>query len=167
MQRGTVGAMERSWVAPVESVTDRVVHVAAFVPVAPARAFAYFTSPDLLTTWLTTVAEVEAVVGGRYELFWNPRDREVDSTIGCRTTAPVADELVAFQWRGPRPFRDSANGADPLTDVVVAFVPVGAGTRVHLVHSGWRSGPEWEAARAWQERAWSGALRELERVAVP
>lgn len=151
----------------VEPVDDRVVHVAALVPVPPARAFAYFTSPDLLTTWLTTVAEVEAEVGGRYELFWNPRDREVDSTIGCRITALVADTLVAFQWRGPRAFRDFANGAAPLTHVVVAFVPVGAGTRVHLVHSGWRSGPEWEEARAWQERAWSGALRELERVAVP
>jgi uncharacterized protein YndB with AHSA1/START domain len=167
MPRGTVGAMERSCLASVESVTDRVVHVTAFVPVAPARAFAYFTSPDLLTTWLTADAEVEPEVGGMYELFWNPRDREVDSTIGCRITALVADELVAFQWRGPRPFRDIANGADPLTHVVVAFVPAAAGTRVHLVHSGWRSGPEWEEARAWQERAWSGALRELERVAVP
>lgn len=151
----------------VESVTDRVVHVAALVPVAPARAFAYFTSPDLLTTWLTAAAEVGAVVGGRYEPFWNARDREVDSTIGRRITAPVADEFVAFQWRGPRPFRELANGADPLTHVVVAFLPAGGGTRVHLVHSGWRSGPEWEEARAWQERAWSGALRELERVAVP
>ena len=151
----------------VEPVDDRVGHVAALLPVAPARAFAYVTSPDLLTTWLTTAAEVEAEVGGRYELFWNPRDREVDSTIGCRITALVADELVAFQWRGPRAFRDFANGSDPLTHVVVAFLPVDSGTRVHLVHSGWRSGPEWEEARVWQERAWSGALRELERVAVP
>ena len=148
-------------------MTDRVVHVTAVVLVPTARAFAYFTLPDLLTTWLTAAAEVEPEVGGMYELFWNPRDREVDSTIGCRITALAADELVAFQWRGPRPFRDFANGADPLTHVVVAFVPAGAGTRVHLVHSGWRSGPEWEEARAWQERAWSGALRELERVAVP
>ncbi len=54
----------------VESVTDRVVHVASLVPVAPARAFACFTSPDLLTTWLTAAAEVQAEVGGRYELFW-------------------------------------------------------------------------------------------------
>ena len=114
----------------VEPVTDRVVHVTALVQVSPARAFAYFTWPDLLTTWLTTTtttADVDPEVGGRYELFWNPRDREVDSTIGCRITALVADELVAFQWR---------------------------------------SGPEWEEPRAWQERAWSGALQELERVSV-
>jgi len=151
----------------VEPADDRVVHVAALLPVAPARAFADFTSPDLLTTWLTAAAEVEAEVGGRYELFRNPRDRDVDSTIGCRITALVADELVAFQWRGPRPFRDFANGADPLTHLVVAFVPAGTEPRVHLVHSGWRSDPEWEEARALQERAWSGALREFERVAVP
>lgn len=151
----------------VEPVPDRVVRVTAVVPVSPTRAFAYFTRADLLTTWLTAAAEVEPEVGGKYELFWNPRDREVDSTIGCRITALIADELVAFQWRGPKTFRSFANGADPLTHVVVAFVPAGAGTRVHLVHSGWRSDPAWEEARMWQERAWSGAMRALERVAVP
>jgi uncharacterized protein YndB with AHSA1/START domain len=148
-------------------VIDRVVHVTAIVPVSAARAFAYFTRADLLTTWLTAAAEVEPAVGGKYELFWDPLDREVNSTIGCRITALIVDELVAFQWRGPKPFRAFANGADPLTHVVVAFVPAGAGTRLHLVHSGWRSGPEWEEARVWQERAWSGAMKELERVAVP
>ena len=151
----------------VEPVDDSVVHVAALVPVAPARPFADFASPDFLTTWLTAAAEVEAEVSGRYELFWNPRDREVDSMIGCCITALVADELVAFQWRGPRPFRDYASGADPLTHVFFAFVPAGTEPRVHLVHSGLAQRSRVGEARAWQERAWSGALRALERVAVP
>jgi hypothetical protein len=48
---------------------------------------------------------------------------------------------------------------------VVTFVPEGGGTRVHLVHSGWRSDEAWEEARVWQERAWGLALRKLEQVA--
>lgn len=150
----------------VDPVTDRVLHLTALLPVGPARAFAYFTSPELLTQWLTAAAQVECEVGGTFELFWAPHDRENDSTIGCRITALTADELVAFQWRGPRAFKDLTNGADPLTHVVVTFVPHGTGTHVHLVHSGWRSGPAWDEAYAWQERAWSGALAKLEQTAA-
>ena len=149
-----------------EPVVDQVIHITAFVAVAPARAFAYLTEADVLTSWLTAAAEVEPSVGGKYELFWEPNDRENNSTIGCRITALAKDQFVAFQWRCPKQFKDFANGADPLTHVVVTFVPEGAGTRIHLVHSGWRSSPEWDEARRWQERAWSGAFAALERVAA-
>jgi uncharacterized protein YndB with AHSA1/START domain len=154
----------RSVVAPV---TDRVIHVTALVAVRPARAFEYFTRADLLTAWLSAAAEVEPKIGGKYELFWEPADRENNSTIGCRITALAADQLLAFQWRSPKQFKTIANGADPLTHVVVALAPEGAGTRIHLVHTGWRSSSDWEEARIWQERAWSGAIKELERTATP
>lgn len=151
----------RSTVAPVE---DRVIHAVAAVPVSATRAFEHFTSIELLQTWLTTVADVEPRVGGKYELFWDPGHREDNSTIGCRITAIADGQLLAFQWRSPLQFKPFANAADPLTHVVVTFVPTGSGSRVHLVHSGWRSGAEWEEARAWQERAWTGAFQQLERL---
>jgi len=154
----------RSVIAPV---TDRVIHVEALLRVPPARAFEYFTRADLLVRWLTTAAEVEPKVGGKYELFWEPTDRENNSTIGCRISAMRADQLLAFQWRSPKQFKTFANGADPLTHVVVSFMPEGSGTRIHLVHTGWRSSSEWEEARTWQERAWSGAIKELEQIAAP
>ncbi len=152
----------RSAVLPV---TDNVIHVSAFVPLPPARAWAYFTDNAVLQSWLTAAADVEPRVGGKYELFWQPDDRENNSTIGCRVTALALGQFIAFQWRSPRQFKSFANTADPLTHVVVAFTPEAAGTRVHLVHSGWRSSAEWEEARRWQERAWVGAFAELERVA--
>jgi uncharacterized protein YndB with AHSA1/START domain len=151
--------------SPVAPALDRVIHVTALLPVPPDRAFAYFTTNTLLQEWLAAVAVVEPRVGGEYELFWQPDDRENNSTIGCRVTAIAAAQLLAFQWRSPKQFKRFANAADPLTHVVVAFVPEGRGTRVHLVHSGWHSSPEWEEARTWQERAWIGAFKELERVA--
>jgi uncharacterized protein YndB with AHSA1/START domain len=150
--------------SPVLPVTDKVIHVSAFVPVPPARAWAYFTNKVLLQSWLTTSADVEPKVGGKYELFWQPDDRENNSTIGCRVTALAPEHFIAFQWRSPKQFKSFANTADPLTHVVVTFVPERDGTRVHLVHSGWRSSPEWEEARIWQEMAWIGAFKELERV---
>ena len=150
----------------VEPVPDSVIHLTAIVQVAPAKAFAYFTRAELLQSWLTAAAEVEPRVGGKYELFWEPGDRENNSTIGCRITALAPDQFLAFQWRSPKQFKAFANTADPLTHVVVLFVAEGPGTRIHLVHSGWRSSSEWEEARIWQERAWSVALKELERAAM-
>jgi uncharacterized protein YndB with AHSA1/START domain len=151
--------------SPVAPATDKVIHVTGFVGVPPARAFAYFTSNALLQRWLAAVADVEARVGGKYELFWQPDDRENNSTIGCRVTAVAPGQLLAFQWRSPAQFKAFANAADPLTHVVVALVPEGSGARVHLIHSGWRSGAAWEEARLWQERAWRAAFKELQRVA--
>lgn len=151
--------------SPIAPVADKVIGISAFVAVPPDRAFAHFTSPTLLRRWLTVDADVEPRVGGRYELFWQPDDRENNSTIGCRITALAPSQLLAFQWRSPRQFKSFANAADPLTHVVVAFVPEGTGTRVHLIHSGWRSTADWEEARCWQEKAWLVALGELERAA--
>lgn len=142
---------------------DKIVHCSARLRCDARRAFEMFTVNRLLESWLVNVAEVEAVVGGRYELFWEPEDRENNSTIGCRVTAVEADKFISFEWRSPKQYKHFANHADPLTHVVVFFAPVGEGTEVHLIHSGWRSSAEWEEARVWQERAWGVAFKELER----
>ena len=101
----------------------------------------------MLESWLTELANVEPMVGGKYELFWDPKDKENNSTIGCRVTAIEPDRFISFEWRSPKQFKQFANNADPLTHVVVFFIPDGDATDVHVVHSGWRSSPEWEEAR--------------------
>ena len=150
--------------SPVAPVADNIIHVSVFVTVPPARAFAYFTTPELLRQSLTAAADVEASVGGKYELFWQPDDRENNSTIGCKITAIEPDQFLSFEWRSPKQFKHFANDADPLTHVVVFAVPQGESTHVHLIHTGWRSTPEWEEARRWQDQAWSGAFERLEKL---
>jgi hypothetical protein len=145
----------------VRQIDDRVIHVHSRVGLSPREAYRHFIAPGLLASWLTVKASVEPHVGGRYELFWDPNDLENNSTIGCRITALSADELVAFQWRCPVEFKSFANGANPLTHVVVTFHRVDDGTQIHLLHSGWRDSNEWERARAWQERAWTDAFQRL------
>jgi len=156
-------ASDRSLIAPVE---DRIIHLSADLSIGPKRAFAYFTDSKLLRSWLALDADVEAKVGGKYELFWEPANHEDNSTIGCRVTALSEGELIAFPWRSPKQYKPFANGADPLTHVVVIFMATPSGTRVHLIHSGWRSTHEWEEARQWQERAWTGALEQLKKIAA-
>jgi uncharacterized protein YndB with AHSA1/START domain len=142
---------------------DKIVHRSARLRCDAHRAFEMFTVNHLLESWLVNVAEVEPAAGGKYELFWEPDDRENNSTIGCRVTAIEADKFISFEWRSPKQYKHFANNADPLTHVVVFFVSDSESTEVHLLHSGWRTTAEWEEARQWQDRAWGVAFKELER----
>lgn len=140
---------------------DKIIYFKTVLDCGPARAFKAFTVNELLESWLAEEADVEPVLGGKYELFWNPEDREIDSTIGCKVTAVEPGKLIAFEWKGPAQYRDFMNEADPLTHVVVSFIPDGDKTEVHLVHSGWRNTAEWEEARQWFVKAWEYAFNQL------
>ncbi|MFN3428897.1 MAG: SRPBCC family protein [Candidatus Sericytochromatia bacterium] len=142
-----------------------IIHLSTHLGCDAAQAFRLFTDGTALQWWLAPVAEVDGVVGGKFELYWDPSDRSDNHTRGCRITALSPGELVAFDWRGPSQFREAMNDVDPLTHVVVSFTPVEGGTHVHLVHAGWRSTPQAEEARAWFERAWTMAFEQLKGVA--
>jgi uncharacterized protein YndB with AHSA1/START domain len=150
----------------VEPASDLVIVKSVVLPLAPSACFRLFTEPEQLQSWLCAAATVEARLGGRYELYWKPADPENDSTIGCRITAFEQDQLLAFQWRSPKQFKPFANAADPLTHVLVTFHEVVAGAKVTLVHSGWRSTPEWLAAAQWQRVAWDYAFQALKALAA-
>lgn len=148
---------------------DKIIYTSAKLDVDAHRAFEMFTVNELLESWLAPLAEVEPLIGGKYELFWEPDDKENNSTTGCKVTAIEKGRFLSFEWRGPKQFKSFMNSCDPLTHVVVFFTPCGQGsnicTDVHLVHSGWRSAPEWEEARQWFEHSWGGAFEELKRRA--
>jgi uncharacterized protein YndB with AHSA1/START domain len=144
---------------------DKIISLSAKLHCTSQEAFQYFIDDTLLEKWLAAVAEVEPSVGGKYELFWDPNDRENNSTIGCKITAMQPEKFICFEWRSPAQFKHFANQADPLTHVVVFFIPDDDGTEVHLIHSGWRSTAEWLEAYAWQERAWQIAFSALQKFA--
>ena len=129
-----------------------------------SQAFEFFTVNEKLESWLPEKAEVEPEIGGKYELFWNPQNREINSTIGCKITSIAKDKFLSFEWKGPEMFQSFMNFCDPLTHVVVVFSPNPDlnKTTVYFFHSGWRDDPEWQKARDYFEKAWSGALTELQ-----
>lgn len=150
---------------------EPVIHHSAEVSCTPRQAYAYFTENDLLETFFTVKADVEPRVGGKYELDWDPDTTPVQATIGCKITALSEGQLLAFDWKGPPPHAEVMNSADPRTHVVVAFVPNGSAsapnTHVHVVHSGWRSGEAWRAARDYFDRAWRQVLDALVDEVAP
>ncbi len=129
-----------------------------------SEAFNYFTVNEQLESWLPEKAEVEPKAGGKFELFWDPQNREINSTIGCKITSIKKDKFLSFEWKGPERFQSFMNFCDPLTHVVVVFSSSSEDpkkTTVFLFHSGWRDDPEWQKARDYFEQAWSGALTNL------
>ena len=132
----------------------------------PEKAFEFFTVNKHLERWLTEVADVEPKAGGKYELFWNPDDRENDSTIGCKILAIAPSRFICFEWKGPKNFKHFMNDIRPLTNVVTFFVPIPEGTEVHLLHTGWGDTAEWEEAKRWFDEAWATALSKLRNYVI-
>jgi uncharacterized protein YndB with AHSA1/START domain len=131
------------------------------------RVWELWTTNDGLSSWLCLRANVEPVVGGAYELFWNPdlEKPESDSTIGCRVLSIDRPRLLHFDWRGSNAVADVMNVPDAeVTEVTVQLFPTPTGTRLELVHAGWGDGPDWERARDWFARAWEGAFERLRAV---
>jgi uncharacterized protein YndB with AHSA1/START domain len=150
-------------------VSGQVFTVSARLPVSQSTAFRLFTEKNFLENWLTSLADVEPRLGGKYELFWDPGNPEDNSTYGCRITAFGQNRLLAFDWKGPVQFKAFMNTTDPLTHVTVFFSACDDDAKkcsdVVLVHSGWGSASNWVEARQWQQRAWEGAFDELLKLA--
>ena len=134
------------------------------LPYARNRVWAAWTHAEELAKWLCLRAVVDPAVGGRYELFWNPDPSkpESDSTLGCRVLSVDPPRLLRFTWRGADEVADVMNAPDVApTEVEVRLLPILEGTRLKVSHEGWGDGEGWDRARAWFDRAWSGALKAL------
>ncbi len=142
---------------------DKIIYRSASLRCDTQKAFEMFTLNKHLEKWLTQKADVEPRIGGKYELFWNPKDRENDSAIGCKVLAVHQNKFLSIEWKGPKQFKHFVNEVRPLTNVVVFFIPCQKHTEVHVLHTGWRDTPEWEEARQWFDKAWIMSLSELQK----
>ncbi|HVP41065.1 MAG TPA: SRPBCC domain-containing protein [Candidatus Krumholzibacteriaceae bacterium] len=142
---------------------DKIIFRSARLKCDAKKAFEMFTVNEHLEKWLTEVADVEPKAGGKFELFWNPKDRENDSTVGCKILALQTNEFLCFEWKGPKQFKHFMNERRPLTNVVVFFIPREEETEVYLLHSGWENTREWEEARQWFDKSWAMAFAELQK----
>lgn len=119
---------------------------------------------DELKTWLAEEANVSAVAGGPYELFWEPQHPGRNSTQGCKVLLAEPGKKLAFTWKGPEQYAELMNSASVVTSVTVTFEPKSPDcTVVRLVHSGWQRGEQWAEAREWHEEAWLAALDRLRK----
>jgi uncharacterized protein YndB with AHSA1/START domain len=143
---------------------DPIITQSANLNTTAEEAFKMFTENELLESWLTLKADVAPEPGGKFELFWEPDDPENNSTIGCKVLAVESPHFISFEWKGPKQYKHFMNDAQPLTNVTVTFTPIEKGTKVTLIHTGWRDTANWEEARHYFVNAWDGAFRKLEKL---
>jgi len=141
---------------------QKIIYLTSEVKGSKEEAFDYF-----LNAKYAPEAIIETKVGGKYETYWNPPEREDNSTIGCKITALEKNKLLAFEWKGPVNFKEFMNTCDPLTHVTFFFSEVKKEsekfTKVNLLHTGWGPTEEWEEARIYFEEAWKNVLIAFEK----
>jgi uncharacterized protein YndB with AHSA1/START domain len=142
----------------VERVKD--INVEVWVQAPIGEVWDSWTQSDRIT-WFSPEANIEARLGGAYELFWDPANHDSMSTKGCRITAYEPMKLLAFIWKGPDQFAHFMNTEPPKTRVKVSFEDGGDRTKLAIEHTGWGKSEEWEEARTWHVNAWKGVLDSL------
>ena len=145
---------------------EEIIHIKVNLACDVHHAFRMFTENLLLEKWLTTQADVIPEIGGKYELFWIRDNREINNTAGCKITGIEQDSFISFDWKGPEEYQAFMNNCDPLTHVIVTFSKDNENnvSIVHLFHTGWRQGEEWEKARLFFVNAWTNVLQSLEEM---
>jgi uncharacterized protein YndB with AHSA1/START domain len=142
---------------------NKIIHHKIRLNTSKQQSFEMFTKNANVQTWLAKKADIEPYLGGKYELFWDLENKEINSTLGCKITAIEENKFLCFEWKGSAQFADFMNNTDPLTHVAILFIPdsKNSTTEIHLIHSGWGSGEHWEKARMWFESVWENALNNL------
>jgi len=143
---------------------ENIINISVQLDCEIQKAFSMFIENKYLESWLTNEADVVPKLRGKYELFWDPSNKEFNSTIGCKITGIEKNRFISFDWKGPLKFNSFMNNADPLTHVIIFFSQKEnepTKTIIHLFHTGWRKDLEWVEARNYFENAWKNALQDL------
>jgi len=123
-----------------------------------------WTYTDRVTAFFAPAANIEARLGGAYELFFDPANRERMCTAGCTITQLEPMSRLGFSWKGPDQFAALMNDQAHLTTVTITLESVDGATRVAMEHAGWGDGEEWAAARTWHVKAWEMVLQSMKKA---
>jgi uncharacterized protein YndB with AHSA1/START domain len=157
---------------------DRAFLIELVVSGTPSEVYKLWTTEAGLKKWFGPDARVEARVGGRYEMIFDPAtdpDGSVRGTKGARILELVPEKKLVFEWiafvaqehpgRAGPPYMPEPERSREKTQVEVSFEPSPANPgkmRITLVHSGFRQGAKWDEALAYfRDRGWPLGLRRL------
>ncbi|MWV42990.1 SRPBCC domain-containing protein [Paenibacillus sp. HJL G12] len=134
------------------------IHIDASIPIL----WKTWTCSDRTTSWLAPAADIEPVVGGKFELFFDSEDKNGMNTAGCKIVGLKEYRQIIFEWKGPDLFAEIMYHPQHLTYVDIWLQPTSdTTTLVCLKHSGWGASTDWQSARAWHEEAWKQWLGNL------
>lgn len=106
------------------------------LPHAPALVWKTLTTGDLIGRWLMS-NDFEPVVGRRFTFTTKPMGGW-DGVVHCEVLEMIPNEKLVYSWKGGSD-DNPAYGSRLDSIVTWTLTPVEGGTRLRLVHSGFRS----------------------------
>jgi uncharacterized protein YndB with AHSA1/START domain len=130
---------------PVDRTAPRQTGTIAFdfdLPHPPAKVWRALTEPELLTKWLLPVIGFGLAPGEAFT-FQAPEQPGWDGVVNCRILAVDAPKKLSYAWIV----------GDMDTVVTFTLTPTASGTRLSLVHSGFK--PDQKANFAGARYGWN------------
>jgi uncharacterized protein YndB with AHSA1/START domain len=134
---------------------DRILRARLTLEAPLEAVWSAWATEEGVKTFFAPGCHIEPRVDGAYEIFFNPQGEPgLRGAEGMRILAFEPKRRLAFTWNAPP---DQPDVRAQRTIVTLEFEPQGdARTRLTFTHSGWGSGPEWDKAYAYFDRAWGG-----------
>ena len=128
--------------------TGRMIEKEIFIRATPERVFRALTDKADLEAWFVKEATIDLRVGGALRLVWDP-----ESVEGTFLEVDPPRRLV-FTW-------DERPAIAGITTSSFTLIAEGAGTRLHLIHSGFGSGAAWDRLFENINGGWNEELEHL------
>jgi len=140
----------------------RDIVVEEVLPHPPEKVWRALTTAELIGRWLMP-NDFEPVVGKRFTMRARPLG-DWDGIVHCEVLEVVPPRRLVYSWTGGAA-SNAGNYGSPLdTTVIWTLTPEGAGTRLRLVHAGFRS-PDNDFAFDAMSPGWARIIGRLARVA--
>lgn len=140
---------------------ERAIDVDVVVAAKPDAVWRAWTTSEGIKTFFAPDAHVELAVDGPFEIFINPyAPPGLKGADNMRILAFQPERMLSFTWNAPPSLPDVRKQR---TVVILRFQAEGDATRVHLHHTGWGEGGEWDKAYAYFSNAWPRVLANLQK----
>jgi uncharacterized protein YndB with AHSA1/START domain len=140
----------------------RDIVVEAVLPLTPEVVWKTLTTADLIDKWLMP-NDFSAVVGKKFNFRTKPMG-DWDGIVHCEVLEIIENGRLVYSWKGGSG-ENAKYGSRLDTTVTWTLVPVAAGTRLKMVHAGFRL-PANQAAFDAMSPGWGRVLQAVERVAA-
>ena len=150
---------------PAKSAATRDIVVEDVVPQPPEKVWKALTTAELIGQWLMP-NDFEPVVGKRFTFKTRPIG-DWDGVVQCEVLEVVPHRRLVYSWKGGADSNDSGSNYGSKLDSVVTWTlqPEGLGTRLRLVHTGFRS-PQNDFAYDAMSPGWSRIMGRLGEIAA-
>lgn len=145
-----------------DATETRDITVEAVLPHAPAVVWKILTTAELIGQWLMP-NDFAPVLGRKFNFRTTPMG-DWDGVVHCEVLEIVENRRLVYSWKGGSD--DNARFGSRLDATVTwTLVPVAAGTRVTMVHAGFRL-PANQAAFDAMAPGWGRVLQRMEHAAA-